>query len=64
MSQSQKNLTIAEVLDVMKEHKPVCREMLYNYLRRLGIKPIGARQRPQLYPPDTAKKILTHLGFR
>jgi hypothetical protein len=36
---------------------------LYVYLNRLGIKPAGANQRPQQYPPDTAERILAHLGF-
>jgi hypothetical protein len=29
-----------------------------------GIEPLGARQRPQNYPSDSADKILKHLGYR
>ena len=56
--------TIPDVLATLKRHKPMSRETLYCYLRKLGIKPIGAlRQRPQLYPADTAKRVLSGLGL-
>ena len=36
---------------------------LYRHLRRLKIRPLGIRQRPQRYPDDTAARILKELGF-
>ena len=36
---------------------------LYIYLKRFEIKPSGVNQRPQQYPPDSAERILQHLGF-
>lgn len=43
--------------------KPCSRAMLYIYFKRLGIKPVGARQRPQNYPDDAADRVLKHLGL-
>jgi len=43
--------------------KPTSPAQLRRYIRALEIKPIGARQRPQRYPDETAGKILKHLGF-
>ena len=60
----KKFTTLKEVLGEVHKHRSFTKEGLYPHLHRLGIKPIGARQRPQLYPADTAKKILHHLGFR
>ena len=42
--------------------KPIVRSHLYRLFNLLGIKPLG-RARPQQYPPDTASRILSHLGF-
>lgn len=44
--------------------KSVKRRQVYNYFTVLGIEPIGARQRPQQYPEDSAHRILAHLGFK
>lgn len=35
----------------------------HRHKKELGICALGARQRPQLYAPDTANRILTHLGI-
>lgn len=35
----------------------------YRHKLELDLQPTGARQRPQLYPADTANRILTHLGI-
>ncbi len=57
--------TVPEVLAEVGRHKRISRVTLYNYFRKLGINPIGEiRQIPQLYPADTAKRILTGLGLR
>ena len=56
--------TFTDVLGEVQKRKRVSRGTLYNYLRKLAIKPVGIiRQSPQLYPPDTAKKILKGLGL-
>ena len=43
--------------------KPAHLKTVHNYLRTLKIKPLGARQRPQNYPADSAARILQHLGL-
>jgi hypothetical protein len=55
--------TISTLAELKKAGKPLNKSRLYELLVDLGIKPVGARQRPQQYPPDTAERILQHLGF-
>ena len=56
--------TITDVVRDVGKHKRVSHVTIYNYLRKLGIKPVGEiRQCPQFYPPDTAKRILKGLGL-
>lgn len=43
--------------------KSLNRSGLYLHLNKLGIEPIGCRQRPQLYPADTAERVLAHFGL-
>lgn len=57
-------MTIREILRALEPRKPMTATALYTHLRALKIKPMGARQIPQRYPDDTAKRILIHLGFR
>ena len=54
----EQGITVERMLDEVATVKPMHRKILYNNIRALGIKPIGARQHPQLYPGDTAQKIL------
>jgi hypothetical protein len=56
-------MTATEIHEAIKPHKPVSRTQLYNYFKALKIEPIGARQRPQRFPEDSALRILVHLGF-
>ena len=64
VSQMKKLPTFTDVLGEVQKHKRVSRSSLYLYFRKLSIKPVGEiRQAPQLYPPDTAKKILKGLGL-
>lgn len=56
-------MLLTEVLNKVREKKPVSRAQLRVYITRLKIQPIGCAQRPQPYPNDTADKILAHLGF-
>ncbi|HEY4414517.1 MAG TPA: hypothetical protein VGO57_02405 [Verrucomicrobiae bacterium] len=45
-----------------KAGKPIVRSHFYRLLFELNIRPLG-RSRPQQYPPDTAERMLAHLGF-
>ena len=56
--------TIQTILSELNQVKPCTRQNLYVYMGRLGIKPLGVRQRPQPYPPDTATRVLAHLGLK
>lgn len=60
---SESGMTVEQMLEEVADVKPMHRKTLYNNIRALGIKPIGARQIPQLYPPDTAQKILARYGL-
>jgi hypothetical protein len=53
--------TLSQILLEVQVHKPCTRTALYTYFKRLGIKPIGARQRPQLYPDEAGGMIIGHL---
>jgi len=57
-------MTIPQILTSLRPHRRISRKTLYVYLRTLKIKPAGrVRQRPQIYPLDTAARILRELGF-
>ena len=43
--------------------KKVCRRQVIRYINALNIKPLGVRQRPQVYHADTADLIMQHLGL-
>lgn len=55
--------TVDGILAEIRKYKPCSHAQLYRYLAAFNIEPQGVRQRPQLYPDDTAKRILTNLGF-
>jgi hypothetical protein len=56
-------MTMKQISATIEPIKPCGRTMLINYIRKLKIKPLGARQRPQRFPDDTAARILIYLGF-
>ena len=56
-------LTIQQLLDAVSRQKRMSVRTLYANITTLGIKPLGARQIPQLYPPDTAQRILARYGL-
>jgi len=56
-------MTVLDIQRELKPHKRVSRAQLYNYFKALKIEPIGARQKPQRYPDNTAEKIIDYLGF-
>ena len=43
----------------IRVHKTCSEIQARRYLTKLGIKPIGMRQRPQRYPEDSAARIIT-----
>ena len=57
-------MTTKQTLQALRRAgKPIQKSRLYLLLADLSINPVGARQRPQIYPADTAERILVHLGF-
>ena len=57
-------MTITEILESLRPAKPMTRVTLYCYMRKLKIKPLGARQIPQRYPDNVPDKILQRLGLK
>lgn len=55
-------MTLQDILEAVCKHKQVKRPTLYEYMRVCRIKPIGARQRPQNFPEDSAERIIKHLN--
>lgn len=56
-------MTVEQILLDLKPFKPISRETFYCYARRYKIKPLGVRQRPQLYPDDTVARLKIKLGL-
>ena len=57
-------LTVEQICAAVSEFKPVTRVTVYRNFQALGIKPVSeARQIPQLYPADTATRILQRYGL-
>lgn len=56
-------MTTEQILEQLAPAKPMTRATLYTWLRKLRIKPLGARQHPQQYPDDTPQIILHKLGL-
>lgn len=57
-------MTIPEILSALEAGgRPHSTRQLYRRLRKLNIEPTGIRQIPQIYPDDTALKILKALGW-
>ena len=54
--------TFQIIQQLRKAGKRIGVTRLYHYFNELGIKP-ARRQRPAIYPADTAERILRHLGF-
>ena len=57
-------MTTAQILKaVRKGGKQIAIAHFYNLAPKLGIRPAGARQRPQQYPADSAERLLIHFGL-
>ena len=56
-------VTLNQIILSIRVHKTCSESQALRYLKRMGIKPVGVRQRPQRYPADTAERILSELGF-
>ena len=56
-------MTTKQTLQALRRAgKPLQKSRLYQLFTDLEIKP-ARRQRPAIYPADTAERILVHLGF-
>jgi hypothetical protein len=55
--------TTQEVFVQVAERKPMSYATLYKHLQALRIRPLGVRQSPQIYPANTANRILRRLGI-
>ncbi|MBC7967407.1 MAG: hypothetical protein H7Z17_15945 [Fuerstia sp.] len=57
-------MTVEQIMEELKPEKPVSRDTIYEYFKKLGIRPVGQfRQRPQQYPDDAATVIRSALGL-
>lgn len=56
-------MTVQQIIAELKPEKPISRETFYSYCRRFKIRPLGVRQRPQLYPADTVTRLRLKLGL-
>jgi hypothetical protein len=56
-------MIVNEILEQVTQRRPISRRQLLRHMSKAGVKPIGARQRPQNYPDDAAKRVLAHLGL-
>lgn len=58
-------MTITQILLELLPYREMSHSTLYKHLHALRIKPLGkVRQSPQLYPPDTAQRVLSRLGVK
>lgn len=56
-------MTIDQITEAIKPFKPSSRRQVIRYMNACGLEPIGARQRPQHYPKNSANRVLVHLGI-
>jgi len=57
-------MTPNQILETLaRQGKKVKRCQLYRYFKAAGIKPQGARQRPQIYPADSLNRLVQYLGL-
>ena len=56
-------MTITQIHVEVSRARPVTLRQLWRWVKKLNIKPLGIRQRPQQYPADAADTILRALGL-
>jgi triphosphoribosyl-dephospho-CoA synthetase len=57
-------MTATQILQRLKAGgKTISAVHLYRYFQKFHIRPVGIRQRPQVYPEDAAERILENLGL-
>jgi len=56
-------LTVQEIVRRVSFQKQISDKTFWRLKSELGLSPIGARQRPALYPPQTVDAILNHFGL-
>ena len=65
MSEKEIGMTVPQIVETVSRFKRVSRRTIYDNFRALGIKPIAeVQQHPQLYPPDSANRILKRYGLK
>lgn len=58
-------LTVDQIVDEVSTVKPMSKRTVYLNISRLGVRPIAeVQQHPQLYPGDTAARILKRYGLK
>jgi hypothetical protein len=65
--QAKKNprpfVTVTQIMVALQPYRPMSLPTLYKHIKALKIKPLGVRQSPQIYPADTAQRILARYGL-
>jgi hypothetical protein len=56
-------MTFDQILEDVKRVRPCSRRTLYLFIKLARVRPMGPRQRPQNYPKDSARRILSKLGY-
>lgn len=56
-------MTLLEILAEVNKQRPISRRQLLRHIKKAGVKPMGAKQRPQRYPINSAAVMLEYLGF-
>jgi uncharacterized protein YjbK len=56
-------MTVIQIQQKICERKPCSLLTVRRYIRKAKLQPLGARQRPQNYPEDSAERILAYLGL-
>lgn len=56
--------TVLQIVEELKPYKPVTYRQVHRYLKRFKIQRCGVRQNPDLFPDESADKILNKLGLK
>jgi hypothetical protein len=56
-------MTVIQIQKALRPYKKVSLTRTRVYIKKYGIYHLGPRQRPQLYPEDSAERILRGLGL-
>jgi hypothetical protein len=60
-----KMVTVVEVKKAVDQaFKPLSKRQVLRYIYKAGVKAIGKRSRPRMFPDDTTQKVLLHLQVK